>query len=258
MLLGRLPLERVEGFVMQASKKALQKQTNHKIPQSDALLLRSQVQLNAATLEPIVRHPNLDGGMYATVLKAVLQVSAVWAGILIGPSFVADKYTIDPEHVYIHFFIQHYPWAKYLGAFHDIKGTILFDRDNVSASSVQAEIAAESVDTSNKYRDTELQAHGFNNGWEFPKITYESISVKKTGDNMGKVIGNLTMAGITVPVAIDVIFNGEAKSPFDNKQRVGFSATGKLSTDDFKMTSVADLNIGPEVNFMIEVEAPKD
>lgn len=191
------------------------------------------------------------------VLKAVFGMSAMWAGVLVGPSFAADKYVIDPEHVYIQFNIQHHPWAKYLGAFHDIKGTILFDRENVSASSVQAEIAAESVDTSNKSRDAELQAHGFINGWEFPKITYESTRVEKTGDNSGKIIGNLTMAGITVPVALDVIFNGEAKSPFDNKQRVGFSATGKLSTDDFKMTSLPSLNIGPEVNFMIEVEAPK-
>ena len=68
--------------------------------------------------------------------------------------------------VVIHFSIQHHPWAKYLGAFHDIKGTILFERENVFASSVQAEIAAESVDTSNKARDAELQAHGFINGWE--------------------------------------------------------------------------------------------
>ena len=192
------------------------------------------------------------------VPKAVFGGIAMWASILSGPSYAADKYTIDPEHVYIQFSIQHHPWAKYLGAFHDIKGKILFDRENVAASSVQAEIAAESVDTSNKARDAELQAHGFINGWEFPKITYASTSVEKTGDNTGKIIGNLTMAGTTVPVALDVIFNGEAKSRFDNKQRVGFSATGKLSTDDFKMTELPSLNIGPEVDFMIEVEAPKD
>jgi polyisoprenoid-binding protein YceI len=103
-----------------------------------------------------------------------------------------------------------------------------------------------------------LQAHEFINGQEFPKITYESIDVKKTGDNTGKIIGNLTMAVTTVPAALDVIFNGEAKSRFDNKQRFGFSATGKLSTDDLKMTELPALNIGPEVNFVIEVEAPKD
>jgi polyisoprenoid-binding protein YceI len=176
------------------------------------------------------------------VLKVILAAVAVTT--LIGPSFAADKYLIDPEHVWINFSIQHHPWAKYLGAFHDIKGTILFDRDNVAASSVQAEIAAESVDTSNKGRDMELQAHGFINGWEFPKITYASTSIEKTGDKTGKVIGNSTMAGVTQPVTLDVIFNGEAKSPlFDNRMRVRFSATGALNTDDFKMTSLPSLNI---------------
>ena len=192
------------------------------------------------------------------VLKVVLLATAVSMATVVSQSFAADKYTIDPEHVYIQFSIQHHPWAKYLGAFHDIKGTILFDRDNVAASSVRAEIAAESVDTSNKARDTELQANGFINGWSFPKITYESTRIEKTGANTGKIIGNLTMAGVTRPVSLSVIFNGEAKSVFDNKLRVGFSATGALNTDDFKMTSLPSLNIGPEVNFMIEVEAPKD
>ncbi len=190
--------------------------------------------------------------------KVVLLATAVSMATVPSQSFAADKYTIDPEHVYIQFSIQHHPWAKYLGAFHDIKGTILFDRDNVSASSVKAEIVAASVDTSNKGRDNELQFSGFLNGFEFHTITYESTRIEKTGDNTGKIMGNLTMAGVTRPVPLNVIFNGEAKSVFDGKQRVGFSATGALNTDDFKMTSLPSLHIGPEVNFMIEVEAPKD
>jgi polyisoprenoid-binding protein YceI len=192
------------------------------------------------------------------VPKVALLATVMSTAMVVSQSFAADKYTIDPEHVYIQFSIQHHPWAKYLGAFHDIKGTILFDRDNVAASSVRAEIAAESVDTSNKGRDTELQGYGFINGWSFPKITYESTQIEKTGDNTGKIIGNLTMAGVTRPVPLNVIFNGEAKSIFDGKLRVGFSATGALNTDDFKMTALPSLHIGPEVNFMIEVEAPKD
>ena len=191
-------------------------------------------------------------------LKIVLLAAALSTAAVVSPSLATDKYTIDPEHVYIQFSIQHHPWAKYLGAFHDIKGTILFDRDNVAASSVSAEIVVKSVDTSNKGRDTELQGYGFINGWGFPKITYESTRIEKTGDNTGKIIGNLTMAGVTRPVPLIVIFNGEAKSIFDNKLRVGSSATGALNTDDFNMTALPSLHIGPEVNFMIEVEAPKD
>ena len=60
-----------------------------------------------------------------------------------------------------------------------------------------------------------------------------------------------------MPVTLDVIFNGEARFEFEGNLRIGFSATGKLSTDDFKMTALPSLNIGPDVNFMIEVEARK-
>ena len=39
--------------------------------------------------------------------------------------------------------------------------------------------------------------------------------------------------------------------------RVGFSATGKLNTNDFGMTGLDSLDIGPVLDFTIEVEATK-
>jgi polyisoprenoid-binding protein YceI len=190
--------------------------------------------------------------------KVVFLASAMSAVAFINQGIAGDKYTIDPEHVYIQCSIQHHPWAKYLGALHDIKGTIFFDRDNVSASSVRAEIVATSIDTSNKERDNELHFSGFLNGFKFPVITYESTRIERTGNSTGTIIGDLTMAGVTRSVPLNVHFNGEANSFFDSRPRVGFSATGMLNTNDFNMTTLPSLKTGPEVNFMIEVEAPKD
>jgi polyisoprenoid-binding protein YceI len=185
--------------------------------------------------------------------------AALFAATLVGPTYAADKYLIDPTHVWVNFSIQQSPWAKYLGAFHDIKGVILFDKDNFAASSVQAEIATASVDTSNQSRDGgELQTKGFLNGFAFPKITYESTRVEKTGDKTGKIKGDLSMAGVTMPVTLDVVFNGEARSTWDGRMRVGFSATGSINTNDFGMTGLVPLNIGPQVDFRIEVEATKE
>jgi polyisoprenoid-binding protein YceI len=113
--------------------------------------------------------------------------------------------------------------AKYLGAFHDIQGVILFDPDNTAASSVQAEIATASVDTSNRARDAgELQYGGFLNGLSFPKITCASTGIEKSGDKTAKISGDLSMAGVTVPVTLDVIFNGEARSLWDGRMRANF------------------------------------
>ena len=56
-------------------------------------------------------------------------------------------------------------------------------------------MAAASVDRLDKARDAELQQKGFLDGAAFPKISFESTNVAKTGDRTGKIIGNLTMAG---------------------------------------------------------------
>src|SRR5436190_1168186 len=81
-----------------------------------------------------------------------------------------------------------------------------------TASSVHAEIVTASVDTSNATRDKgELQTAGFLNGAAFPVITFDSTSIEPTGEQTGKITGNLSMAGVTVPVTIDTSFNGEAR-----------------------------------------------
>jgi polyisoprenoid-binding protein YceI len=191
-------------------------------------------------------------------LKVSLVSVAVSAAIHVGPSFAGDIYKIDPEHVSLMFSMQHDKWAKYQGTIRTIKGEIFFDKVDVAKSSVKVEMATESVDTLDKARDSELQGNnGFLNAANFPKISFESTNVVKTGDKSGKIVGNLSMAGATKSVPLDVTFDGEAISNWDGQMRVGFSATGKLNTSDFGMTGLAALDIGPVLDFTIEVEATK-
>jgi polyisoprenoid-binding protein YceI len=191
-------------------------------------------------------------------LKISLVAIAVSTATYVCPSFAGDMYRIDREHVSIIFSMQHIKWAKYQGTIRTIEGEIFFDEVDVGKSSVKVEMATESVDTLDKARDRELQGNnGFLNASEFPKISFESTNVEKTGDKSGQIAGNLSMAGFTKPVTLDVIFDGQGISNWDGRMRVGFSATGKLNTNDFGMTGLAALDIGPVLDFTIEVEATK-
>ena len=186
-------------------------------------------------------------------VKAMLAVIA--ASAFASPGAAGDKYTIDHEHVSVNFSMQHSKWAKYQGTIRTIGGEIFFDRTDIAKSSVTVEMAATSVDTLDKARDSELQ--NFMNVHEFPKISFVSTRAEKTGDAKGTITGNLSMAGVTKPVTLDVTFDGEGKSDWDGRMRVGFSATGKLDTDDFGLTGISGMDIGPELDFTIEVEAFK-
>jgi polyisoprenoid-binding protein YceI len=186
-----------------------------------------------------------------------LVVASFTFATVTAPSFAAEKYRIDPEHVTVNFTIQHMKWAKYQGTIRTITGDIVFDRENVTASSVRVVMPTDGVDTLNLARDAEARSFGFLNVVRSANITYESTGIEKTGDKTGRIMGNLTMAGVTRPVTLDAVFDGEGVSSWDGKMRVGFSATGRLDTGDFGMSGFADLNIGPKLDFTIEVEGTK-
>jgi len=128
-------------------------------------------------------------------IRTILAAVAVSA-TLVTPSLAADKYRIDPDHVWVNFAIQHNVWSKALGRFTDVQGEIIFDQDDVSASSVTATIGTATADTANAARDAEVRSE-FLHSTQFPKITFTSTGVEKTGDKQGTITGDLTLNGVT-------------------------------------------------------------
>lgn len=185
-------------------------------------------------------------------MKLSTTLFAAFAALTISnAAFAADSYKIDPVHTWVNFTVSHGGWAAATGQFRSVSGEIQFDEDEVTKSSVQVQIDASSVDTNNDARDKHLSSPDFFNSAEFPKITFESTSIEKTGDNTGTITGNLSMLGVSKPVMLNATFNKA------DDGKVGFSAVGELTPADFGMAKVAGFGMGPNVKFTIEVEAKK-
>ena len=170
----------------------------------------------------------------------------------------AVTYNIDPAHVWLVFKIQQYVFGKAIGQFKHVRGVIKFDHADVTASSVTAEIEVDSVDTGDEGRDAEVP--GFIGVGAHPKITFTSTKVEKLDDTHGRVTGDLTLAGKTQSVSLEVTFNGEADSMFTGVHTIGFSANGSVNADDFGIPGLKDMKdtkLGPEVDYQIEVQALK-
>src|SRR5260221_13034799 len=103
--------------------------------------------------------------------KVILSGIALSVAALPGPSFAADKYIIDPQHVWVNFSIQQYGFSKALGRFKDVKGEIFFDENNVAASLVRAEIVTNSLDRGEEGRDAEVK-FGFLRAGPSPTSTF--------------------------------------------------------------------------------------
>ena len=179
------------------------------------------------------------------------------AGLLAAaPAFAADACKVDPTHAWAVYQAPNRPGTNEMGSFEKVSGDIVLDKADPSKSSVKIEIATASLHTGFAQRDKDLSSPDFFNAAEFPKMTFVSTKVEKTGDNTAKVTGDFTLLGVTKPVTLDVSFYGEKPLPWDAKTlKAGFSARGSLKPTDFGMKKFGDYGFGPEVNLMLEIDA---
>src|SRR5690349_10773879 len=80
----------------------------------------------------------------------------------------ADTFKIDPVHTFVLFSVQHLGIASTYGRFNDISGTVVFDKENPSKSSVELSVPVESLDTHNPIRDKSLNSPDFFDAKQFP------------------------------------------------------------------------------------------
>ncbi len=119
---------------------------------------------------------------------------------------------------------------------------------------------AATIDTGVEMRDNHLRsADGHFDVANYPTITFKSKRVEGKDPANFKVIGDLTIHGITKEVALDASFNGEGKDPWGNR-RVSFDAETKLNRKDYDLTWNQGLEaggfiLGDEVKLEIGVEA---
>jgi polyisoprenoid-binding protein YceI len=123
--------------------------------------------------------------------------------LLLPFSAPAETYKIDSAHSQIAFSLHQFV-SNVRGEFHRFSGTIEVDRDHPERSSVTARISVGSIDTKIQKRDHHLLSAEFFDAAKFPEITFKSRNVKRTGENSGDVIGDLTMHGVSKPMTLHV------------------------------------------------------
>jgi polyisoprenoid-binding protein YceI len=129
------------------------------------------------------------------------------------------NWQIDSAHSDITFSVRHMMIAKVRGRFTEFGGTVNFDEETPTNTSVHVEIDAASIDTQEEDRDNHLRSGDFLDVENYPKLIFASKRVEQTGDNTGKLIGDLTIRDVTKEVVLDVEYAGQAKSPWGTHQR---------------------------------------
>lgn len=170
-------------------------------------------------------------------------------------------WSIDPVHSQVEFGVRHMMLSTVKGYLPELSGRVILDEDDPTASTVEVEIDASSIDTRNEDRDTHLRSDDFLNVAEHPHITFESTRIETDGEDL-HVTGDLTIRGETREVVLDVERLGEGVDPWGN-DRLGFRGTTKVNRKDFGLTwnqalEAGGVLVGDEVRITLDVQVVRD
>lgn len=189
------------------------------------------------------------------LLSRIALTAGLAAALSLPASAATSTWQIDPAHSSAQFAVKHLSISTVRGAFTSVKGSVQFDDQDVAKSSVDVTIDVNSVDTRVADRDKDLRSDHFFDVAQFPTITFKSRKVEQVSPGKLKITGDLTIHGITKEVVLDVDGpSAPIKDPWGN-QRMGISATAKISRKDFSVgANYPPAIIGDDISITIDAE----
>ena len=165
----------------------------------------------------------------------------------------AQSWKIDQNHSSIMFNAKHAGIAFVNGRFMEFEATVEGGTpEDFTGAKVAFSAQVGSVSTGAEGRDNHLKTDDFFDMENHPTITFVSKSFAKSGDNMYKVVGDLTMRGNTKEVELSANHIGSTKSR-DGSNKVGFQLTGSVNRNDFGVSGSAG-SVAPIIEILCNVE----
>ena len=185
--------------------------------------------------------------------KSLLAVALAFASS--GAFAAAETYVMDNNHTQVEFSWNHFGFSNPVANFDNIEGSINYDADDITKSSVEVTIATSSINSHVKDFNEHLASADFFDVAKYPSSTFKSTSVKKgAADNKLLVSGDLTIHGVTKPVTIDATLNRAAPQPMSKQPTVGFDGVLFIKRSDFGIGKYVP-NVSDEVRIRITTEA---
>ncbi|WP_335954984.1 YceI family protein [Acinetobacter guillouiae] len=164
------------------------------------------------------------------------------------------NYKIDPTHTATVFTWDHLGFSTPSANFNDIQGNIQVDNEQPEKSSVSVVIPVKSINTNVAILDTKLQAIEWFNTQKYPNITFKSTKVETSDKKNFKILGNLTIKGVTKPVVLTAVLNKQAQHPMLKVAAIGLNATTSIKRSDFGIVSLVPM-VSDNIDIQITTEA---
>jgi polyisoprenoid-binding protein YceI len=143
----------------------------------------------------------------------------------------AGTWTVDPVHSCVEFQVRNMGIVTIKGFFSDFEGDIELG-EGLQSSHATGRVRTASVHTRSEKRDGHLRSPDFFDVDAYPEISFESTRIEPTGQDEFRVVGDLTIKGVTREITLDARLEGATEDPWGG-ERVGVRATGELDRRDF-------------------------
>jgi polyisoprenoid-binding protein YceI len=216
----------------------------------------------------------------STVLAAILAavIALPFAGGVITPSSAqtrertkaekinyapvpAGVYNLDPAHSLIGFGVRHLEINLVGGRFKDFTGTVNYNEQDATKSTVEFTAKIASIDTEVAARDKHLLSADFFDAEKYPEMSFKSTKIEKTGKDKYVVQGDFTLKGVTKRIEFPFSFTGAIKDPWGNT-RFGIEAQTKINRRDYGINygnalPAGGFDVANEVTIDLRLEAVK-
>ena len=162
-------------------------------------------------------------------------------------------YVLDPDHGKVTWSVSHLGYSTYYGQFTGLTGTLTLDPKAPDKIPLEVSVPLSGVSTGSTRLNENLAAADFFDTTRFPSATFTATTVEPTSPTTARITGDLTLRGVTRPLAIDATFNQAGIHPVDKRYTVGFDGRAMVKRSDFGVNAYLPA-LGEEVSLRIEGE----
>jgi len=164
----------------------------------------------------------------------------------------AGTYALDERHASVTAKVSHFGFSNYTFQFRGVDGTLVYDPRKLTASRVTFTVDPKTIDTGLAEFDKELAGDDWLGS---TPARFVSTALHPTGPRTGRLVGDLTLKGVTRPASFNVTFNGGGAN-MRGTPTLGFTAEGVIDRTQFGVNKYAG-PVGKDVRLSIEAEFNK-